>query len=121
MPVPEFLELRSTNLHAGNLSGCVGQDERCLLVGATVKLFCDEKVCGETKTDANGKFIFFNLPPRDDYAIRIVRSGYYAWQGADYNVQAGYDATYGPIFVSPRRRVKLSRAASTVRYASSGS
>jgi len=55
-PVPEILEVRSTDHHAGNLSGRVVRDERHFIAGATVKLLCDENVCGETKTDANGEF-----------------------------------------------------------------
>jgi len=75
--------------------------------------FCEDKLCGETKTDAQGEFIFFNLQPGDDYAIHVTRAGYYPWQGTDYTVLAGYDATYRPVVI--RRRAKLSRAANTVR------
>jgi hypothetical protein len=112
LPIPEFA-LRMTDRKFGNLSGRVGDSRERPISRATVKLFCDEKVCGETKTDAIGEFIFLNLSPRDDYAIRVTRFGYYPWQWTDFTVQAGYDCTYGAIVL--RRRVKLSRAASTVR------
>jgi hypothetical protein len=98
---------------AGNLSGRVENKSERLVSHAKVQLFCDEKSCGETNTAANGEFIFFNLSPGDDYEIRVTCPGYYPWQRDDYEIQAGYDATYGPIVL--RRRVKLSRAASTVR------
>ncbi len=112
-PVPKFLKLRSTDQHAGNLSGRVMRDERTAIARAKVQLICDEMLCGETSTVRNGEFIFFNLSPREDYVIRATHSGYYPWQCTDYKVLAGYDATYGAIVLP--RRTKLSRAASTVR------
>lgn len=112
LPNPEFDPHRGDQPF-GNLSGRVlGHNSRALAL-ATVKLICDEKICGETKTNSNGEFIFFNLSPRDDYTILVTRSGYYEWQAGDYEIQAGYDATYGSIMLRPR--TKLARAASTVR------
>lgn len=52
-----------------------------------------EKMYGDTKTDANGEFVFFNLSPRHDYALRVIHPGYYRWEAAEYQIQAGYDAT----------------------------
>jgi hypothetical protein len=72
-------------------------------------------VCGKTRTGAMGEFIFFNLSPRSDYAILVNCPGYQLLQSDDYEVQAGYDATYVPIILNQRRPAKLSRAASTVR------
>ena len=112
LPIPEF-ELHAADRRLGNLSGHVMRDESRAIAGAIVKLFCEDKLLGETKTDDKGEFVFFNLSPRDDYAIRVARAGYYLWQWTNYAVQAGYDATYGSIVL--RRRVKLSRAATTVR------
>jgi Carboxypeptidase regulatory-like domain len=112
LPIPGF-DLRATNPQFGNLSSRVTRDEIHGIARAKVQLICDDKICAETHTDTDGKFIFFNLPPRDDYGIRVIRPGYYTWQWADYRVQAGYDVTYDPIVV--RRLTKLSRAASTVR------
>ena len=112
LPIPEFA-LRAADRTAGNLSGRVDDSRERPLSHATIKLLCDEKVCEETKTDDKGEFSFFNLAPRDDYAIRVIRRGYYPWQATDYEIQAGYDTTYGSIVL--RRGVKLSRAATTVR------
>jgi hypothetical protein len=115
LPIPEF-ELRAGDQRFGNLAGRVMRDEVRPLTHATVQLFCGDQICGETKTDANGDFLFLNLAPRDEYSFRISHPGFYSWQGTDYTafeVLAGYDATYEPI-VLPRRH-RLSRAASTVR------
>jgi len=114
LPIPEFA-LRAANPDFGNLSGRVMHDESRAIARAKIQLLCDEKICGETHADTDGKFIFFNLQPRDDYEIRVTHPGYHPWQWADYRVQAGYDVTYSPIFVALPRRTKLSRAASTVR------
>ena len=115
LPVPE-LELRAGDQRFGNLAGRVMRDEVRPLTRATVQLFCDDQLCGETKTDANGDFQFLNLPPRDEYRFRISHRGFYSWQGTDYTafeVLAGYDATYRAIVLP--RRAKLARAPSTVR------
>jgi hypothetical protein len=111
-PIADHMEL-ATDQRVGNLSGRVENDRERPISHAMVKLLCDEKICSQTKTDAKGEFIFFNLLPRENYVIRVTHPGYYPWQGTDYQVQAGYDANYGSIVVRPR--AKLSRAASTVR------
>jgi len=114
LPIPE-LALHVAERNVGNLSGRVMRDESRGVASATVTLFCEDKLFGETKTNTSGEFIFFNLQPSDDCAIGVTHSGYYRWQRTDYEIQAGYDVTYSPIAVLPRRRAKLSRAASTVR------
>lgn len=111
MPSPVF-NLHPGDQRFGNLAGRVMRSETRPPARATVQLFCDDQPCGETKTDANGDFIFFNLAPRGDYAFRISHPGFYTWQGQDYTafeVLAGYDAIYQPIVLRPR--TKLSRAA----------
>jgi hypothetical protein len=100
------------------------QDEVHPLASATVQLFCDDQVCGETKTDAKGDFLFLNLAPREEYPFQISHPEFYSWQGTAsghtaFEVLARYDAAYKAIVLP--RRTKLARAASTVRYASSGS
>ncbi len=117
MPIPVF-NLRVGNQPFGNLAGRVMQDEERALAGATVQLFCDDQPCGETKTDTNGDFVFFNLAARDDYGFRISHPQFLSWQGTArgftaLEVLAGYDASYAPIVLP--RRAKLSRAANTVR------
>jgi hypothetical protein len=100
-PLLDRLELAAGE-RAGNLNGRVENIQERPVNHAMVQLFCGEKSCGDTKTDANGEFIFFNLAPRDDYAIRVTRAGYLPWQGNEYEIQAGYDATYGSIVLRDR-------------------
>jgi hypothetical protein len=104
-PVVDHLK-PATDERVGNLSGRVMQDESRAIARATVKLLCDEKVCGETKTDTNGEFFFFSLSPREDYMIRVTHPGYCPWHRNDYEVQAGYDATYWPMIMKFRSQAK---------------
>jgi hypothetical protein len=96
-PAPKFFELHPTGQHVGNLSGRVMRDERRPIARATVKLLCDDKPCGQTRTDANGEFIFFNLSPSDNYKIRVTHPGFYPSELSDYEVQEDIDAAYWPL------------------------
>jgi hypothetical protein len=101
-PAPEFLEEG-----AGNISGRVLADETRPLAGATVRLLCDaRKVCGETKTDSVGDFIFFNLPPRDDCTTRVTHPRFYVWEGTGFESRAGFDSTYLPITLDSKLQPK---------------
>jgi len=105
-PAGENLQFRPAEQGAGNLTGRVERDEAHPIARATVKLLCDErKVCGETKTDSNGEFIFFNLAPRDDITIHVSDAGFYDWEVSGYD-QAGFDSTYEPITMDSKLRSK---------------
>lgn len=104
-PVLEYLEQLPAEQHVGNLSGRVVRDEAHPIARATVRLLCkDRKICGETKTDSNGEFIFFILPARDDITIRVTHPGFYLWEGAGYEVRAEFHSTYRPIILDSRLR-----------------
>ena len=82
-------------------------DEAHPIARATVKLLCDvDKVCGEAKTDSNGEFIFFDLPPRGDITIRATHPGFYSEEGARSEIRAGFNSTYAPIVLNSRLRRK---------------
>jgi hypothetical protein len=87
-PVMDHLEV-ATDERVGNLSGQVVSSQERPIRDATVQLLCADNVCGETKTDPNGEFIFFSLSPRDDYTIRITHAGHCPLQENDYEVRAG--------------------------------
>jgi hypothetical protein len=83
----------------------VVRDEAHPIARATVRLLCkDRKICGETKTDSNGEFIFFNLPAREDITIRVMHPSFYLWEGAGYEVRAEFHSTYRPIILDSRLR-----------------
>jgi hypothetical protein len=97
-PVIEYIERLPKAQNVGDLRGRVMRDERHPIPRVTVTLHCEERpICGQTKTDINGEFFFFNLAPDDLYTIRFSRQGFYPWQGGVYEIQPGYDATYGAI------------------------
>lgn len=106
-PVVDHFELLPTEQPVGNLSGRVERDEAHPIARATVRLLCGErKVCGETKTDSNGEFIFFDLPPRGDVTIRATHPGFYSAQGTDYEIRQGFNSTYWPIILNSKLRPK---------------
>ena len=81
---------------------------------AVVTLICTgESVCGTTKTDSLGDFVFSNLSAAT-FTIRVSRSGFYQLDEPGYAVQVGYAAAYRPILIErcpagdcdPRRRRK---------------
>jgi hypothetical protein len=93
----EYLQLTSAERGFGILSGSVRNDVGPV-DGATIKLICAvDKICGEAKTDSNGGFILFNLQPGVRYTLDVAHSGFYPWQWMGFEVQADYDAAYGPI------------------------
>jgi hypothetical protein len=105
-PLLEYVELLPVE-PVGNLSGRVERDEAHPIAHATVKLLCDaRRVCGETKTDPNGAFIFFDLLPRDDITLRVTHPGFYSEEGAYYEIRAGFNSTYAPIVLNSRLRPK---------------
>jgi Carboxypeptidase regulatory-like domain len=104
-PVLKDLEQLPAEQQVGSLSGRVKRDETHPIARATVKLLCDDrKICGETKTDSNGEFIFFNLPPRDEVTIRVTHPGFYSWEGKGYEVRAEFHSIYGPIILDSSLR-----------------
>jgi 5-hydroxyisourate hydrolase-like protein (transthyretin family) len=101
-PPIDYIELLRTEQHVGNLRGHVLRQQRHYpgpaIAHATVKLLCDEReVCGETKTDSNGEFMFSDLPPGKNFTIGVTHPGYYLLEERTYEVQAGFKATYWPI------------------------
>jgi hypothetical protein len=96
----DHFELSPVGREDGNLASRVMRDERHPIARATVKLLCDErKVCSETKTDANGDFIFLDLQPEKYFTLRVSHPGFYSLEEQNYEVQAGYDSIYWPIIL----------------------
>jgi hypothetical protein len=102
LPSPNFLELIPGEQHVGNLRGHILREQKHYpgppIAHAIVTLLCrDGKVCGETKTDVNGEFLFFNLPAGDDFTIRVTHPGFYLLDDMNYVVRAGFESTFWPI------------------------
>jgi hypothetical protein len=147
--VVEYLRLEKRQ---GSLAGTIKVDrgplhnDGALIGSAKVDLICGKgTVCGATTTNAKGEFAFQNLSP-GNYAIRTNHAGFYPLAEPGYEVRAGLESTYFPLYLErcplgncdprlpPKRPparcndtetqtdlVKLCRALSTVRYASSAS
>jgi hypothetical protein len=59
----------------GDMIGVVSDDDG-FIAGAQVRLYTPDGYIGRAFTDAGGVFIFEGLPPRGDYAVKYVATGY---------------------------------------------
>ena len=89
--------------HIGNLGGSVRLDKGPMvgksppIAGADVTLICGTgKVCGETKTDSNGEFMFKARPP-GDVSLRVNRVGFYPLNKSGYKIVEGLESIYWSI------------------------
>jgi hypothetical protein len=120
-PFIDYFQLLPTSQGAGNLSGRVAWGQERLaedgppIARAKVTLLCAErKVCGETRTDSKGEFLFSSLAP-GEYTILVTHFGYYPLEDPGYEVREGFEQTYKPLLLEhcpngncdPRLRPKL--------------
>ena len=118
--VLNYLRLLPSSGYVGNLRGSVRLDRGPMvrsgpaITGADVTLICGRgTVCGSTKTNSSGEFIFTNLSP-GTFTIRVVRAGFYQLDKPGYHIEEGTESVYWPIYVErcplgncdPRRRPK---------------
>lgn len=66
---------------------------------ASVNLVCNKgRNCGSTTTNSQGEFAFHNLPS-GSYAIRATHAGFHSIQESGYEVRAGLESIYDPIYM----------------------
>ena len=89
----------------GHLGGSVRLDQgpmvgkSPLVAGADVTLICSTgKICGATKTDSNGGFIFKALRP-GMYSVRVNNAGFYPLNKPEYEVAKGIESIYWPVYI----------------------
>ena len=111
----DHLQLLSPEGSIGDMAGSVRLDEGSKgppLSGAIVRLMCSENVvCGSTKTNAKGEFIFRSVSP-GTFAVRVNYAGFYPLEELGYKVSAGLESIYWPTLIErcpsgdcdPRRR-----------------
>jgi Carboxypeptidase regulatory-like domain len=99
-PLPEYYRLLPSGTRVGNLAGSVGvQPSPTLsksrpLAGAEVSLICAEgAVCGKTKTDSKGEFVFVGLSP-GTFSVRVNGAGFYPWKESGYKVREGLETSW---------------------------
>jgi hypothetical protein len=103
-PVLDYLRLGGQQ---GSLTGSVGAlqgpgaSKGKPVAAAEVTLICGKAtVCGATKTNSKGEFLFQNLAP-GSYAIRANHAGFYPLVNPSYEVREGLDSIYFPIYLEP--------------------
>lgn len=97
-----FLPLRS---HVGNLRGTVRLDQGPMvrnsptIAGADVMLICGrDAVCGKTKTDSNGEFVFRDFSA-GSFVVRVARAGFYPLDTPGYYIRQRRESVYHPIYI----------------------
>lgn len=99
-PLPEYYRLLPSGTRVGNLAGSVGMEpgptlsKSRPLAGAEVSLICaDGTLCGKTKTDSKGGFVFADLSP-GSFSVRVERIGFYPWKQSGYKVREGLETSW---------------------------
>ena len=65
--------------------------------GAVVTLLCSTgAVCGTTKTNSSGEFLFTAIPP-GSYSVRVSHAVFYLFVEPDYRVLDGVESVYQTI------------------------
>ena len=87
LPLPEYYRVLPSARRVGSLAGSVGVEpgptlrESRALGGAEVSLICTKGiVCGKTRTDREGRFLFAELSP-GIFSVRVSYPGFYPLQG----------------------------------------
>lgn len=101
-PVAKHLQLLTERTRLGNFGGTVTLDLGPLkgntppLARAAVALLCSGKICGTTKTNERGEFMFKAIAA-GLYDVDVSRAGFYPVQQLGFEVQEGSEAIYFPI------------------------
>jgi hypothetical protein len=103
--IQAVLEYLRPGAHQVNLTGSVrvqhGPDTRNSepIGGTEVALICSKStVCGASKTNPQGEFLFQNLAP-GNYLIRANHAGFYPLEAPGYEVREGLESLYFPIYL----------------------
>jgi hypothetical protein len=101
----DFFRFLNSPNDLGNLGGAVvlyvgpSIAGRTPVTGAQIALVCPgDRVCGVTKTDSGGHFIFRDLSP-GKYGVYARHPGFYNEFAPDYEVQAGRELVYQPFLL----------------------
>jgi len=103
-PLLDFVRFLPPGTRVGNLGGSVRIDLGGMIsdpprvAEADVMLLCGRTVCGATRTDAKGEFMFTSLKP-GHFAIRVVRQGFYPSQEEPVDIQEGRESVYYPLYI----------------------
>jgi hypothetical protein len=102
--VLDYIRFLPTGGHSGNLVGSIRIEQAPFVVksppisGADVTLICDTGVCGATKANADGVFVFRTLPP-GNLSVRVNRTGFYPLIEPGYVIEEGLESVYWSIYI----------------------
>jgi Carboxypeptidase regulatory-like domain len=103
--VLDYIRFLPSGDHFGHLVGSIRIEQAPFAVksppiaGADVTLICGTgKVCGATKTNADGVFMFRTLPP-GNLSVRVNRPGFYPLIEPGYAIEEGLESVYWSIYI----------------------
>jgi hypothetical protein len=102
--VLDYVRLQPTEDHVGNLVGSIRIEQSPFveksppITGADVTLICRSGVCGSTKTDADGVFMF-KTQPAGNLSLRVNRTGFYPLVEPGYMIEEGLESVYLSIYL----------------------
>lgn len=89
--------LLAANSDTGDLAGAFVNRKDKPIPSVTIKLSCEEdQICGETRTNAKGEFLFRGLKP-GHYSVIAKGSRHYPLTKEGFEVRAGLRLIYGPV------------------------
>jgi hypothetical protein len=101
----DYIRLLPSGDHFGNLIGKVRIDQKPFveksppIAGADITLMCDTgTVCGSTKTNSTGEFMFRTLPA-GNLSVRVNRPGFYPLIEAGYAIEEGLESIYWSVYM----------------------
>jgi len=102
--VLDYIRFLPTGDHVGNLVGSIRIEQAPFVVksppisDADVTLICGTDICGATKTNADGMFVFPTLPP-GNLSVRVNRIGFYPLIEPGYTTEEGLESVYWSIYI----------------------
>lgn len=101
--VLDYIRILPPGDHFGNLSGSINRGppvgKGAPVEGADVILVCDTgKVCGATKSNADGEFTFKALPP-GSLSVNVSVEGFYTLSEPGYTIEDGLESVYWPVYI----------------------
>lgn len=106
----EYVRILPSSDGIGDLGGSIRIDRGSMfpktppITGVDVTLMCSTgQICGATRTNADGEFMFKTLPP-GKFSVRVNRTGFYQMNMPGYMVREGLESVYWSIYMEPCAR-----------------
>jgi hypothetical protein len=103
--VLDYIRFLPSGDHFGDLVGSVRIEQTPFveksppIAGADVSLICGtDKVCGRTRTNSDGEFVFKALP-QGSLSVRVEYAGFYSLNEPGYTIEDGIESVYWSVYL----------------------